>query len=72
MGFHLHSAQTLNVLTTLSWLPGSYFLPADAAGLLLGDDALHLLVEDPLLLHLRTEDTAGELAVSGSFFPSSD
>lgn len=37
------------------WIPGkrtvSYLLLADSAGLLLGDDTLRLLVEDPLLLH---------------------
>lgn len=37
-------------------LPVSYLLLADSAGLLLCDDTFDLLVEDPLLLHLKTHN----------------
>lgn len=41
-------------------LPVSYFLLADPAGLFFSNDTFNLLVEDSLLLHLRTEHMLGE------------
>lgn len=39
-----------------TFLPVSYFLLADSAGLFLCDHTLHLLVEDSLLLHLNNNN----------------
>ena len=40
-------------------LPVSYFLLADSAGFLLCNYTFNLLVEDSLLLHLKTQNTFG-------------
>lgn len=51
-------------------LPVSYLLLADSAGLLLCDDTFNLLVEDPLLLHLKTHNALGEQRQTGHSKPS--